>query len=116
MIAPAIEKLAKGYQDRLEFSKLNVDGSRQVAVKYQVMSVPLLPFFRDGKVIDQSTGGVLGAQIQSKIQSALHHTYNPTFFESRLPSSHQPTQSQLLIRSRSNAMVIPSRQNLSALV
>lgn len=74
MIAPATEKLAKEYQGRLKFCKLNVDESRQVAVKYQVMSIPLLLFFKDGKVIDQTTGAVPESEIRSKIQSVLHHT------------------------------------------
>ncbi len=74
MIAPATEKLAKEYEGRLKFCKLNVDESRQVATKYQVMSIPLLLFFKDGKVIDQSTGAVPESEIRSKIQSLLHHT------------------------------------------
>ena len=46
MIAPVTEKLSEEYAGRIKFCKLNVDGNHQTAVKYQVMSIPLLLFFK----------------------------------------------------------------------
>jgi thioredoxin 1 len=71
MIAPITEKLAKEYQGQLKFCKLNVDENRQMASKYQVMSIPMLLFFKDGNVIGQSIGAVPESQLRSKVESAL---------------------------------------------
>jgi len=71
MIAPITEKLAKEYQGRVKFCKLNVDENRLAAGKYQVMSIPLLLFFKDGKVIEQIIGAVSESAVRSKIEAVL---------------------------------------------
>jgi len=71
MIAPITEKLAKEYQGRLKFCKLNVDENPQMASKYQVLSIPQILFFKDGQVVDESTGAVPESVLRSKAESAL---------------------------------------------
>ena len=48
MIAPILEELA-GEQDKLKIAKLNVDDAPEVARRFQVMSIPTLIVFEDGK-------------------------------------------------------------------
>jgi thioredoxin 1 len=71
MIAPTTEKLAKEYQGRVKFCKLNIDENRLAAGKYQVMSIPLLLFFKEGKVIEQILGAVPESAVRSKIEAVL---------------------------------------------
>ena len=71
MIAPITEKLAEEYQGRIKFCKLNVDENRLAAGKYQVMSIPLLLFFKDGKVVEQVIGAVSESAIRSKIEAVV---------------------------------------------
>jgi len=71
MIAPITEKLPQEYQGRLKFCKLNVDENRLAAQKYMVMSIPLLLFFKDGQVVDESTGAVPESVLRSKVESVL---------------------------------------------
>jgi len=71
MIAPITEKLAEEYQGRVKFFKLNVDENRLAAGKYQVMSIPLLLFFKDGKVIEQIIGAVSEFAVRSKIEAVI---------------------------------------------
>jgi len=71
MIAPITEKLAKEYAGQVKFCKLNLDENRLAAQKYMVMSIPLLLFFKGGKVIGQSTGAVPESELRSKVQSLL---------------------------------------------
>ena len=71
MIAPITEKLAKEYAGQVKFCKLNVDENRLAAQKYMVMSIPLLLFFKGGKVIEQITGAVAESALRSKVQSLL---------------------------------------------
>jgi len=71
MIAPITEKLAEEYQGQVKFCKLNVDENRLAAEKYQVMSIPLLLFFRGGEVIGKIVGAVPESAVRSKIEAIL---------------------------------------------
>lgn len=73
MIAPTTEKLAKEYQGRLKVCKLNVDDNPQTASKYEVMSIPQVLFFKNGDVVDESTGAVPKSALRSKAESVLQH-------------------------------------------
>jgi thioredoxin 1 len=70
-IATITEKLSQEYEGEFKFCKLNVDKNPQTATKYQVMSIPLLLFFRDGQVIDQSLGAVPERVIRPKVEALL---------------------------------------------
>jgi len=71
MIAPITEKLSNEYKGKVKFCKLNVDENPQAARKYQVMSIPLLLFFNNGKVVDESLGAVPENMIQAKVEALL---------------------------------------------
>jgi thioredoxin 1 len=70
-IAPLTEKLSKEYEGRLKFCKLNVDENPKMANKYQVMSIPLLLFFRGGKKVDESLGAVPESILRPKVEALL---------------------------------------------
>ena len=71
MIAPVAEKLSQEYDGRVKFCKLNLDENREMAAKYQVMSIPLLLFFKDGKQVDSVLGAVPEAMIRPKVEALL---------------------------------------------
>ncbi|MFP3974919.1 MAG: thioredoxin [Chloroflexota bacterium] len=70
-IAPITEKLANEYQGSIKFCKINVDENRQTAERFQVMSIPLLIFFKDGEAVDQSVGAVSEDALRSKLESMI---------------------------------------------
>ncbi len=70
-IAPVTEKLSEEYADRVKFCKLNVDENPEMARKYQVMSIPLLLFFKDGKQVDSVLGAVPEGDIRPKVEALL---------------------------------------------
>lgn len=49
MVAPVFEELAKEYEGKVKFGKLNVDENPQTAARYGVMSIPTLILFQAGK-------------------------------------------------------------------
>jgi thioredoxin 1 len=71
MIAPIAEKLSEEYKDKVKFCKLNVDENPQTATKYQIMSIPLLVFFKDGQKVDESLGAVPESMIRPKVEALL---------------------------------------------
>jgi thioredoxin 1 len=50
---------------------LNIDESPAIAAKYQIMSIPTLLFFKDGKVESQIIGLVGKNKIASKFDSII---------------------------------------------
>ena len=68
MIAPILDQLATEYQGKVKVAKLDVDSNIKTATRYNVRSIPLLLFFKDGKVVDQIVGAVPRTQIESKLQ------------------------------------------------
>ncbi len=57
MIAPFIEEIANERSD-IKVCKINVDEEPELAVKYQVMSIPTLLVIKDGKEVKRSMGAL----------------------------------------------------------
>ncbi len=55
MIAPILEEIA-AEQDNIRIAKVNVDESPDLAMRYQVMSIPTLIMFRDGEPAKRLVG------------------------------------------------------------
>ena len=68
MIAPVLEQLATEYAGKVKVTKLDVDTNIKTATRFNVRSIPLLLFFKDGKVVDQIVGAVPRQQIESKLK------------------------------------------------
>ena len=68
MIAPALEQLAQEYEGKVKIAKVDVDQNIQTATRFNVRSIPLLLFFKDGRVVDQIVGAVPKAAIESKLR------------------------------------------------
>lgn len=56
MVSPTIEKLAQKFGDKLKVVKVNVDDNQALAMKYNIMSIPTIMVFKDGKALDQAIG------------------------------------------------------------
>jgi thioredoxin 1 len=70
-LAPITEKLAEEYAKKVKFFKLNVDENGQTAMRYRVMSIPLLLFFKSGQKVDESLGAVPENMIRPKVEALL---------------------------------------------
>jgi thioredoxin 1 len=70
-VGPVVEELAKEYQGKVDFAKVNVDESPFVASKYSVMSIPTLIMFKGGKPVEQVVGFKPKDQLKKLIDNAL---------------------------------------------
>ncbi len=71
LVAPIVEELSQTYAGRLKVAKLNVDENPEVAMKYKVMSIPTLLFFRNGQEEDRITGAAPRHIIEQKVKEFL---------------------------------------------
>ena len=56
MLGPVIESLAETYEGRAVVGKVNTDEEEELAMRYSVMNIPTVIFFKDGKEIDRKVG------------------------------------------------------------
>jgi thioredoxin 1 len=68
MLSPVIEELAKDYEGKVVFGKLNTDYNRGVAGEFGIMSIPTLLFIKNGKLVDTIIGAVPREVIESKLR------------------------------------------------
>jgi thioredoxin 1 len=66
-LAPVIEEIAKEYEGKVKFCKLNIDDNPKTPSEFYVRGIPTLIFFKSGKVITQMTGVVPMDKITSVI-------------------------------------------------
>ena len=71
MLAPLIESLDKEYEGRVTVGKVNVDDEQELAIRYGVMSIPTVIFFKDGKEIDRKVGVMPPEAYTSVLESNL---------------------------------------------
>ena len=70
-IAPAIDEIAGEYAGKLKVVKVDTDENQDIAVKFQVMAIPTLMVFKDGKVVERITGAMPKPVLLSKVKPHL---------------------------------------------
>jgi thioredoxin 1 len=70
-IAPVVEELAGEYDGKVVVAKMDVDKSPATPGRYGIRAIPTLIVFKDGQVVEQITGAVGKAVIESAINKAL---------------------------------------------
>ena len=71
MVAPVVEELAKEYEGKLKVMKLNTDEAQDVAVRYQIMSIPTILFFKNGEPVEKLVGARPKPQFKQIIDTLL---------------------------------------------
>lgn len=72
MQGPIIDEVAKEFEGKnVKIGKLNVDEAPQSASKFQVMSIPTLIIFKNGRPVDQMIGVQDKSSLIAKINKQL---------------------------------------------
>src|SRR3989344_8282599 len=69
ILSPNVEEVASEMKDKAKFAKVNVDENLELAQRFQVMSIPTLIFFRDGKQADRTVGVISKEEIEKRIKN-----------------------------------------------
>ena len=57
-VAPVLDQLAEEWNGKVRVAKLDVDTSQQLAIQYQVSSIPTFIMFKNGRVADRMMGAM----------------------------------------------------------
>ena len=68
MIAPYLDQIAGEVAGRATVAKVNVDENGDLSARFGIRSIPTLVVFKDGRVVDQTTGALPKDLIRSLLQ------------------------------------------------
>lgn len=71
MIAQVLEEIAKDYSGKIKVAKVEVDEAGETASRFNVMNIPTLILFKDGKEIERIVGVTSKEDIARKIDKVL---------------------------------------------
>lgn len=69
IIEPVIAQLAKEYEGRVKFVKIDTDVNQELATQFGIMSIPTVMLFSKGKVEDMVIGAVPASVFKTKLDS-----------------------------------------------
>ncbi|MGQ9788907.1 MAG: thioredoxin [Candidatus Hadarchaeaceae archaeon] len=67
MLAPILEEMARKYAGRATFGKLNVDENPSIASELQIVSIPTLLIFKQGRLVDRIVGALPKTSLDARI-------------------------------------------------
>ena len=70
-IAPTIEALSNEFAGKVKFVKVDVDADQEVASRYEIMSIPTIMLFENGKIEDSIVGAYPAFVNKQHIERAL---------------------------------------------
>ena len=68
ILSPLIEEIAKEQKGKIKFGKVNVDDNQELAQRFQIMSIPTVIFFQNGRQVDRFSGAIPKSDILKKIK------------------------------------------------
>ena len=71
MLSPLLDEVEAEMADKIEVVKVNVDDADEVAMRYRIMSIPTLLFFKNGAMVDRSVGAMPKSALVDKINANL---------------------------------------------
>ena len=66
MLSPVIDELSEEKAD-ISFAKLDVDHNRSIPMRYGIMSIPTLLYFKDGVLVDKTLGALPKSAIEGRL-------------------------------------------------
>jgi len=70
MAGPVVNAMADDYKGKVKIGKLDVDANQETAAKFNVMSIPTVILFKDGKEIARKVGFAGRPMYENLLKSA----------------------------------------------
>ena len=70
MLAPVLHEIAEENAGTLKVGKIHVDEQMELAMRFQVSSIPMLVVFKDGKAVAKSVGYRPKSEIAAMVEGA----------------------------------------------
>ena len=71
MLSPLLDEVEAEMEDQVEVVKVNVDDADEIAMRYRIMSIPTLLFFKNSQMVDRSVGAMPKSALVDKINANL---------------------------------------------
>ena len=55
-ITPILEELSKEFDNKITIAKINIDNNPEIPSQYNIMSIPTLLLFKEGKLVSNQVG------------------------------------------------------------
>lgn len=72
MVGPTLEQLAQSLEGKVKVSKLNVDQNQEIAMKYNIQSIPSLVLFKNGNEVAR----IVGLSSKEKYETFVNNALN----------------------------------------
>jgi thioredoxin len=71
MLSPLLDEIEEEMSDKITVVKVNVDDADEIAMRYRIMSIPTLLFFKNGQLVDKTVGAMPKRTLVEKINANL---------------------------------------------
>jgi len=71
MMSPIIDELNEKFKGKIKFGKVNVDDNKQIAQKFNIMSIPNMIVFKNGKQVEQFIGAIGQEELETKLKKLM---------------------------------------------
>ena len=71
MLSPLLDEVEAEMENKVEVVKVNVDDADEIAMRFRIMSIPTLLFFKNGEMVDRSVGAMPKSALVDKINANL---------------------------------------------
>ena len=71
MLSPLLDEVEEEMADKIVVVKVNVDDADEIAMRYRIMSIPTLLFFKNGQIVDKTVGAMPKSTLVDKINANL---------------------------------------------
>ena len=71
VLSPIIEELAKDYEGKVKVGKVDVDDQGALSMRYNIMSIPTVKFFKGGRQVGELIGAAPKATVEAELKNHL---------------------------------------------
>jgi thioredoxin 1 len=71
MVAPLVEELAEEFDGKVNFVKMDIDGNPKTPARYNIMAIPTLLVFKNGKPVSHIVGLRPKGELKKSLEGAL---------------------------------------------